>query len=139
MEDTIKQLYNLLWFCKKIQIPFEVYAFTSNFPRSYTPEGYIDAEKLYEPKDYLVAVDKYFSLMNIFTSKVRGRELEDQMLNIYNIVKSFRNYLGNRVVPVGMGLSGTPLNETIVALHQILPQFQKQNKLEKVNLSLIHI
>ena len=133
MEDTIKQLYNLLWFCKKIQIPFEVYAFTSNFPRSYTPEGYIDAEKLYEPKDHLVAVDKYFSLMNIFTSKVRGRELEDQMLNIYNIVKSFRNYQGNRVVPVGMGLSGTPLNETIVALHQILPQFQKQNKLEKVN------
>ena len=34
---------------------------------------------------------------------------------------------------MGMGLSGTPLNETIVALHQILPQFQKQHKLEKVN------
>ena len=31
MEDTIKQLYNLLWFCKKIQIPFEVYAFTGDF------------------------------------------------------------------------------------------------------------
>ena len=35
MEDTVKQLYNLLWFCKKVQMPFEVYAFTSNFPRSY--------------------------------------------------------------------------------------------------------
>ena len=32
-----------------------------------------------------------------------------------------------------MGLSGTPLNETVVALHQILPQFQKKHKLEKVN------
>ena len=133
MEDTIKQLYNLLWFCKKIQIPFEVYAFTSNFPRTYSPEGYIDAKPLYEPKDDLVNIDKYFSLMNLFTSKVRGRELEDQMLNIYRIVKSFRNYHANRVVPMGMGLSGTPLNETIVALHSILPRFQKQNKLEKVN------
>ena len=80
-----------------------------------------------------MAVDKYFSLMNLFTSKVRGRELEDQMLNIYRIVKSFRNYHANRVVPMGMGLSGTPLNETIVALHSILPRFQNQNKLEKVN------
>ena len=29
MLDTIKQLYNLIWFCRKIQIPFEVYAFTN--------------------------------------------------------------------------------------------------------------
>ena len=133
MEDTIKQLYNLLWFCKKVQIPFEVYAFTTNFPRSYSSEGYVDVKPLYEPKDELVSIDKYFSLMNLFTSKVRGRELEDQMFNIYRIVKSFRNYHANRIIPMGMGLSGTPLNETVVALHQILPQFQKQHKLEKVN------
>ena len=133
MQDTIKQLYNLLWFCKKVQIPFEVYAFTTNFPRSYSPEGYIDAKPLYEPKDDLVAVDKYFSLMNLFTSKVRGKELEDQMLNIYRIVKSFRDYHSQRITPMGMGLSGTPLNETVIALHSILPQFQKQHKLEKVN------
>ena len=31
-----------------------------------------------------------------------------------------------------MSLSGTPLNETICALHEILPKFQKENKLEKV-------
>ena len=133
MEDTIKQLYNLLWFCKKVQIPFEVYAFTSNFPRSFSPEGHVNPKPLYEPKDELVSIDKYFSLMNLFTSKVRGRELEDQMFNIYRIVKSFRNYHANRIIPMGMGLSGTPLNETVVALHQILPQFQKQHKLEKVN------
>ena len=29
LEDTIKQLYNLIWFCKKVSIPFEVYAFTN--------------------------------------------------------------------------------------------------------------
>ena len=32
MLDTIKQLYNLLWFCKKVNIPFEVYAFTNEYP-----------------------------------------------------------------------------------------------------------
>jgi hypothetical protein len=34
---------------------------------------------------------------------------------------------GNRV-----SLSGTPLNEAIITLHQILPKFQSENKLQKV-------
>ena len=33
MLDTLKQLYNLMWFCKKVQIPFEVYAFTNDYPK----------------------------------------------------------------------------------------------------------
>jgi hypothetical protein len=31
-----------------------------------------------------------------------------------------------------MSLSGTPLNEALITLHQILPKFQKENKLQKV-------
>ena len=31
MQDTLRQLYNLIWFCKKVQIPFEVYAFTNEW------------------------------------------------------------------------------------------------------------
>jgi hypothetical protein len=31
-----------------------------------------------------------------------------------------------------MNLSGTPLNETLLALHQILPKFKSQHKLQKV-------
>ena len=33
MLDTIKQLYNLIWFCKKVSIPFEVYAFTNEWKK----------------------------------------------------------------------------------------------------------
>ena len=33
---------------------------------------------------------------------------------------------------MGLDLSGTPLNETLIVLHEILPTFQKQNKLQKV-------
>ena len=33
MMDTVKQLYNLIWFCKKVSIPFEVYAFTNEWNR----------------------------------------------------------------------------------------------------------
>jgi hypothetical protein len=33
---------------------------------------------------------------------------------------------------MGLDLSGTPLNETLLVLHEILPTFQKQNKIQKV-------
>ena len=32
MMDTLKQLYNLIWFCRKVQIPYEVYGFTIDYP-----------------------------------------------------------------------------------------------------------
>ena len=139
MLDTIKQLYNLMWFCKKVSIPFEVYAFTNEWKK---PE--IDYEKgelvypadrtpSYEAKENLLSVSEDFSLMNMFTSKVNGKQLEHQMINIWRIAKAFADfYHSGYSVPVRLGLSGTPLNETLVCLHQILPQFQRENKVQKV-------
>ena len=125
--DTLKQLYNLIWFCKKVSIPFEVYAFTNDFPPM---EHYKSA---YEKKDGLALVHETFSLMNLFSSKVKGKDLEKQLKNMFRIgMCSDHNYWTRFSVPLGMSLSGTPLNETIIALHQILPQFKKQHNLEKV-------
>ena len=45
--DTIKQLYNLIWFCKKTSIPFDVYAFTGEWNRpsyDYDTNHYSPAE-----------------------------------------------------------------------------------------------
>jgi len=71
--------------------------------------------------------------MNILTSKVTGKTLDEQMKNIFRLAASFRyNYNCYYTAPVGMSLSGTPLNESLIALHQILPEFQKENKLQKV-------
>jgi len=139
MLDTIKQLYNLMWFCKKVSIPFEVYAFTNEWKK---PE--IDYEKgelvypadrtpSYEARENLLSVSEDFSLMNMFTSKVNGKQLEYQMINIWRIAKAFADfYHSGYSVPSRLSLSGTPLNETLVCLHQILPQFQRENKVQKV-------
>ena len=32
--NTIKQTLNLVWFCDRVNIPFEVYAFTNGYGRS---------------------------------------------------------------------------------------------------------
>jgi len=128
MLDTVKQLYNLIWFCKKVNIPFDVYAFTNCYPR--------DIKEMilrYEKKDGVALVEDTFSLLNLFTSKTKSKELETQLLNIFRIASAFHSewYVEYRV-PIGMNLSGTPLNESLITLHTLIPQFQKENNLQKV-------
>tara|TARA_B100000965_G_scaffold396483_1_gene411495 strand:- start:801 stop:2894 length:2094 start_codon:yes stop_codon:yes gene_type:complete len=128
MLDTVKQLFNLVWFCKKTNIPFDVYAFTNDYPN----QKYIDDPKsCSEYRLGVFSIGRMFSLMNILTSKTNSRELEKQMKNIFRIVYSFRIYATYHI-PIGMGLSGTPLNESLMCLHEILPKFKKENKLQKV-------
>ena len=132
MKDTIKQLYNLIWFCRKVQIPFDVYAFTNCHPYHNMRES------RYTAKNNLVCIEESFSLMNLFTSKVNVRTLDHQMRNIYRMATRFGysnvswDDRDRFQVPIGMGLSGTPLDESLICLHQIIPQFKKDNKVEKV-------
>ena len=131
--DTIKQLYNLIWFCKKVSIPFEVYAFTNEWKRGGREDRHDRAECAYVKKENLLAVDGDFSLMNLLNDKTNGNQLEHQMINIWRIAKAYSNFYGSPYsAPCRLGLSGTPLNEALVCLHKILPEFQKKNKLQKV-------
>ena len=139
LQDTLKQLYNLIWFCKKVQIPFDVYAFTSEF-RNRNDEQYrlSHYDKMIEEKiqhcvreEGFLHVDSDFNLLHFFTNDTNAKRLEEQMINVWRTAYAFKhrscyNY------PPALVLSGTPLNESLVALHQIIPQFQKKNNVEKV-------
>lgn len=133
MMDTIKQLYNLIWFCKKVNIPFEVYAFTGEWIRvEYDQNGKpILPKPHYEKKSGLIAVDDRFSLLNFFTSKINNKNIDEQMKNLWRVAHSFRGHC-NYNYPHKLCLSGTPLNESLIALHSIIPKFQKENKLQKL-------
>jgi hypothetical protein len=133
MLDTIKQLYNLIWFCKKVSIPFEVYAFTGDWVRvSYDENGKpIYPLPHYEKKSGMFVVDERFNLLNFLTSSVNGKTLEEQMVNLWRVVSSFRGYTGFSNPP-RLTLSGTPLNESMISLHTVIPHFQKTNKVQKV-------
>jgi hypothetical protein len=132
--DTIKQLYNLIWFCKKLSIPFEVYTFTTEYPFiRYDEKGNVVSRKLsYQEKDGIVQVAYWFSLMNFFSSKVSTSVLETQMKNIFRIAYAIDRPRVDYRVPAGLGLSGTPLCETFISLEKIIPKFRSENKLQKV-------
>jgi hypothetical protein len=138
LADTCKQLFNLVWFCKKVSIPFEVYAFTNEWrsvEMDYTTGMLksIDRTSHYEKKEGVFAIDESFSLMNLLTSKVSNNQLEHQMLNIWRLATCFSDsYHTPFTYPRRLSLSGTPLNDSLVCLHEILPKFQKENKLQKI-------
>ena len=138
LQDTCKQLFNLIWFCKKVSIPFDVYAFTSEWNRpvfDYEKDEYIpaDLKPHYEKKEGLLSIHEKFNMMTMLTSKTSAKELEHQMINIWRIANYYNHNWGcGYSIAEQLSLSGTPLNEALVSLHQILPKFQKENKLQKV-------
>ena len=127
--DAYKQLLNLVWFCRKVNIPFEVYAFTLDCS-SYM-ELQPNHPPIYKKVAGIIAPESSFRLMNFFTSKTNNRVLEEQLKNIWTACYAYQNHRG--VVPRHLELSGSPIGESIMALHSLIPDFQAKNKLQKVN------
>ena len=85
--DTIKQLYNLIWFCNKCNIPFDVYAFTNSYMRGEEKE----IEHIWEEGKFII--DGSFKMMNLLSSNMKRKDLEKQMQSIFRMVFGFRNYV----------------------------------------------
>ena len=125
MLPTMKQLLNLIQFCRKTNIPFEVYAFTNEWNTSD-----VNRQKN-EHKEGEVIVER-FNLINFASSTLKTKQIEKVMKYMFRLASAFRNY-GRFNIPYKLYLSGTPLNEAIIAMRHILPEFQKRNKIEKVH------
>ena len=141
---TVKQLLNLTAFCKKVQIPFEVYAFTNDYDcvrrakqgksLYYSDEEYFEANGCKPGKFYLPKA--HFHLMNFISSRSNSKDYERMCLNLFREAYTYIYHAGYPNT-TGICLSGTPLNEGIVMLNYIIPQFQKQNDIQKVNVCIL--
>ena len=143
--DTIKQLFNLIWFCKKVQIPFKVYAFTNEWnhysewdqPDEYSWRSKPNLPAHHEEKSCRVKVESTFSMVEFLTSDCKKSDLEKQLLSIWRLSTSLSAYYRwNPQIcfqaPRRLNLSGTPLNEALVSLNQLIPEFKKATGVQKV-------
>ena len=136
---TVKQLLNLTAFCKKVQIPFEVYAFTNEWvvaQRAMNPDDFNEREFGKDVKKNTVHIDEYFYLINFISSRSNARDYERMCKNLWREASVYRNYTGYQST-IGLQLSGTPLNESIILLNYMIPEFKKQNDLQKVNVCIL--
>lgn len=119
IENTVKQLISLVIFCKKVNIPYDVYAFA-------TPESHDSHHYTITPKDGDLA-SRNFYLMNLLSSKMTAGEFTFAASSLVKMS------LNPRYLPYWMTMGGTPLNEATIAAMEIIPHFQKQYKLQIVN------
>jgi len=132
IHDTVKQLLNLLWFCKKVNIPFEVYAFTFEFPMQESDFEDKELKEIQSMNINELYMTKQFRLMNLLSYKRNTSEFDRDCLNLWRL-STFTRYYGSSLIPLGLNLSGTPLNESIISMHKIFPRFVKETGVDKVN------
>ena len=141
MKDTAKQLLNLAWFCKKVQIPFDIYAFTNDYwyhkNYDYATATRTKSPRIQKPKAGNVKLCDQFSLLNLVSSNGRnGKDLEAQLKNFWRLAAGESGYCGYHLPP-GYALSGTPLHEAAISLTAVIPDFQKRNKVQKTNVIIL--
>ena len=134
--NMVKQLINIAWFCKKAQIPFNAYLFTTEWAR--------DANENHRPDRstaYKYSFGDCFNLVNVLTTDLSGNEFEQQLKYMFRLGAYYSSYSGGEVFegsralghPLGLYLGGTPLSDAIVSLHTVIPYFRKKYGVEKLN------
>ena len=140
--NTLKQTLNLVWFCKRVNIPFEVYGFTNQYSHGETTTI---NEKAQTPRQNDLVVNDC-TLLNLLSSRANKNEFQESLINFWAISNYWcdrYNYGGIDVgedrcvypiyVPSSYNLGSTPLNHTIVYAMDLLPKFKKDNGLQKVH------
>ena len=122
--DTLKQTYNLVWFCRKVGIPFRVYAFQSGY-MNRTVEGDSGVENT-------LHIGEDFRLLEFFSSKMNAKQLDKQMKNVWAQCWDQCNWSAHRSVPE-YNLGGTPLGEATMCMREAVKQLKLVDKVQKVN------
>lgn len=133
---TVHQLCNLVWFCQKINIPFEVYLFKD------LSDSNKDKIETFKKKNGDMFPDKAI-LVNVASHKLKKTVLHESLQYLYQMAFYFnRSYTysidGNftgYVIPISQEyhLTSTPLNEALVMCNKLIPLFQSKYKVEKLS------
>ena len=122
LPSVIRQTIALVMFCKRVNIPFEVYAFT-------TSEDSTRIKAVREASSKLVRFNyEDLALNQLFTNKMSKMDFERAMKSFYAQTSQVR-YL-----PRIERLGSTPLNAALLATQYLIEDFLKVNPVHKMNL-----
>ena len=123
LKNVIKQVLVLATFCKKVNIPFEIYGFTQvrwfNAQNSIQPNDTVNTQGI-----------KVFELLSSSFDKKTYREAFDVLVAQSHYEGNHRyNYYRDDGIET---LGDTPLNESLMLMHEILRKFRNKYNTQKV-------
>jgi len=137
LSNTVDQLINLVSFCRQVQIPFQVYAFSDNDKGMSTSSKERPDISQFKVGETLHG-DNYH-LLQFFDDKMTRREFQEMCALTLAVGKfwenryRFDNRYGTYSVDYKLWLSGTPLNDAIISAHHLVAKFKKIKRLDIVN------
>jgi len=143
--NTVKQLINLVEFCRKVNIPFEVYFFTSersSYEEEKTTKGFSHKNGDWFFED--------FHLVNCLSHRMNKKQADLALKTLFHMGMYFDDrYTWNRRnafdqdadalaasnnygIPGKYYLGNTPLNESLIYMDKLIPMFRKKYGIEKM-------
>jgi hypothetical protein len=120
----------LTQFCKKLNIPFDVYAFSSRrIVGTYDQDDREwDKPQYKEEGQKEVMRPHEFSLLHFLSSDMTKNEYKDAVNDLWFLSDSCYHSS-----PRELDMGCTPLNESIVSAYQMIPAFQEKHDVQIVN------
>ena len=141
---TVQQTIQLVSFCQKTNIPFELYFFSSEMDKDDDRSYKRSYNFNYKPGD--MGIDK-ITLVNVASHKLKKQKLDESLMYLYHLAMYYdsryswrTNYLSGEYKPDSVGipsqyyLGSTPLNEALIVMLKLVPLFKNKYKIEKMNL-----
>ena len=141
---TVQQTIQLVSFCQKTNIPFELYFFSSEMDKDDDRSVKRSYNFNYKPGD--MGIDK-ITLVNVASHKLKKQKLDESLMYLYHLEMYYdsryswrTNYLSGEYKPDSVGipsqyyLGSTPLNEALIVMLKLVPLFKNKYKIEKMNL-----
>ena len=128
LPNVLDQLIHLVLFCKQVNIPFDVYAFT-------TQNRNID---YYDLKTQGLLFDGDMDLdgisMPLLTSSSLKKSDFEASLKALHVRATASSYVSRQIIGRSEDFGSTPLNQALIMSHHLIKEFKVKHAIEKMNL-----
>ena len=137
MPQVLAQLIHCVTFCKAVNIPFDVYAFTTQNPRLYDKrdeDG--NYTRLSKPGEL---AHSGLSLPQLVSSTLSKAEYEEALYHMYVRMQYAEGYWSSErnIISAYEDYGSTPLNEALIVSTHNIKKFKRVNNIDKMNLIVI--
>ena len=131
LPKVLEQLIHLVLFCKQVNIPFDVYAFTTTNQKL----NYYDLRNRGLLFDGDMDLDD-LAMPMLTSSKLKKADFIDSIKALYLRAKG-SYYVAREVSAPCEDFGSTPLNQALVMAHSLIKEFKGKNAVEKMNLVVL--
>ena len=133
IKQTIEQTLILADFCKKVNIPFRVFAFSDSSQNDKELDSTIRKTKYSQRIGDLSLENNSTFMLELLSNTMTSSQYHYAQKRLLQIGHVFGRAHRRHYVPHGWNLSGTPLNEALVFANYYIPEFKEMHRLDIVN------